>query len=166
MRPRFAPARNQQASFTRYVKGNLAAPVTETGGRSRPPADAVERPQGPKFVLDKRCKREPLRAARVADKEVVKERAQWRNSELRPHVEASRSSAAEGVVATFPARAADECNRVSGKKLSEEGEAAHGDLVREAKGKELVAWKSPNVFKPLKPGEVRKTAADARWVLT
>ena len=61
---------------------------------------------------DKRCKRGAHRAASVAEKEVVKVRAQWRNSELKSQVEASRSSAAEGAEAAIPARVADKCNRV------------------------------------------------------
>ena len=49
------------------------------------------------------------------------------------------------------------CSRVLGLELSEEEEAAHADLVREARGE---------VFEPLKGGGVGETAVDARWVLT
>ena len=45
----------------------------------------------------------------------------------------------EGVGAAISAVVADECNRVLGQELSEEEEAAHADLVRDAKGEELHA---------------------------
>ena len=42
----------------------------------------------------------------------------------------------------------------------------HADLEREAEGKELDAWKALNVPKPLRAGDVGKTAVDTWWVLT
>ena len=63
-------------------------PVTSAAKRGRPPADVLEHSQGPKFAPDKRCKRDPLRAAFVADTEVVKGHSQWRKSDLKPQVDA------------------------------------------------------------------------------
>ena len=55
---------------------------------------------------------------------------------------------------------ADESNRVSGQELSEEKGAARADLVRETKVTEPDAWKSFKVLKPLRMGDVGKTAVD------
>ena len=129
-------------SSTQGLQGNPDAPVTSTGNRGRPPADAVEHLQGPAFVPDKRCKRDAVCVAFVADKEVVKERAQWRNPELRPRVEAPRwaESAAGRVEAAISAWVADKCNRVPGQVSSNEEEAAHADLLREAGRRGPDAW--------------------------
>ena len=75
----------------------------------------------------------------VADKDVANGHAQAWNPELKPQVEASRPSAAEGLGAAVSACEADACNRVSGPELSGEERAAHAKLVREARGKELDA---------------------------
>ena len=58
-----------------------------------------------------------------------------------PQVEAPRSSAVEGAEAAISVWLADESNRVSGQGASEAEEEAHADLEREAKNKELDAWK-------------------------
>ena len=52
------------------------------------------------------------------------------------------------------------------QELSEGGEMAHADLVRDAKVKELDAWKLFKVFKPLRAADVNKTAADTRRAFT
>ena len=54
--------------------------------------------------------------------------------------------------------APDECNRVLGQELSEEEEALHAYLVREAKGKELDSSKSFKVPRPSIAGDVGKAA--------
>ena len=59
---------------------------------------------------------------------------------------------------------ADECFRVSGPDLSEEEEAAHGELVREANEKELGARQPFGVFEPLNAGGPGALAVGARWV--
>ena len=61
---------------------------------------------------------------------------------------------------------ADGCNRVLVRELSEEEGAAHAELVRKAENKELGAWESFGVSKPLKAVDFGKSAVDARWVLT
>ena len=62
------------------------------------------------IVPDKRCKRDALRVVFVADMEVAEEHAQWRTPEIKPDIEASRSSAVEGVEAVISAWVAGECN--------------------------------------------------------
>ena len=125
----------------------------------------AERLHGPTIVLDKRRKRDAPSAAFVADKEVVKEHAQWRDSESRPPVGASRSSAVVGLEAAISARVADEYNRVLGRGSTEGGETAHANLVREAEAKWPDAWKSSQVSNPLRAGDVGKPAVGIRWVL-
>ena len=119
MKTRLTSARDQHESSTYNLPVDLEATATGAGKGCRPPADVAEHLQGPTFVLDKRCKRDALRVASVADKGAVKGYAQWRNSELKPQVDASRSSAAEEAEAAISAWVADECSRVSGEKLSE-----------------------------------------------
>ena len=102
----------------------------------------------------------------VAHKEAVKEQAQRRNSELKPRAEGSRSSAVEAVEAAFSAWVADECARVLGRELSEEEEALHAPFVREARGKELGEWRPFKGSKPLRAGDVGRSAVDTLWVPT
>ena len=131
------------------------APDTGSGKRSRPPAYAVEHTQGPAFVLDKRCQRNALRVAFVAEKEVGKGHARWWNSALNPHVGASCSSAVQGECYRvgseecnpISAWVADECNRVWSQELSEEEEVARAYPVRNAKAKEIGARKPEKSFK-------------------
>ena len=75
--------------------------ATGDGKRGRPPADVAADSQGPTCVLDKRCKRDALRAAFFAGKEVVEDHAQLWTSEFKPQVEDSRPSAVEGVEAAI-----------------------------------------------------------------
>ena len=84
------------------------SPVVGAGKRGRPPADLAARLEGPAIVPNKRYRRYAPRAASVANKEVVKGRAKWCNSELKSQVEASLSPAAGGAEAAIPASAADE----------------------------------------------------------
>ena len=97
--------------------------------RGRPPADLAEHLQGPTSAPGKRRRVDAFRVASLACKEVVTEHAQWWNSDLKPQVDASRSSAVAGVEAAFSARVADECVRVSGENQSEEEEKTHADIV-------------------------------------
>ena len=118
----------------------------------------VERLRGPAFVPDKQRKRDALRAAFVADKELAREQAPWRNSDFKSRVEASRSSAAVGAEAAISAR-------VPGQELSGEDGVAHADLVRDAKVEELDAWKSFKAVKPARAGNAGKTAVGTRYAL-
>ena len=61
---------------------------------------------------------------------------------------------------------ANECNRALGQGSSQEEEAAHADLARAAKSKELDAWKSAGVFKLLKARVSRESAVGTRRVFT
>ena len=137
MKTRLTSMPDQKESGTQDSHENSDVPVTAAGQRSCPLADAAEHLQGPTCVLDKRCKRDALRSAFAADKEVVNEHARWWNSELKSQVEASRSSAVGGVEAAISAWVADDCNRVLGQVLSEQEGVARAYLVREAKVKEL-----------------------------
>ena len=78
----------------------------------------MEHLQGPTSVPDKRCKRDALRAAFVADKEVVQEHAQWRNPGLQSQVKASRPLAVDWAGAAISSWVADERNRVLAQEPS------------------------------------------------
>ena len=73
---RLAWTQDQNAGSTTDLKENSEAPSTETGKRGRPPEDVAEHLQGPAIVRDKCRKRDALRAAVVAGKDVVTEQAQ------------------------------------------------------------------------------------------
>ena len=74
---RLASTQGQEASSTQDSQENSEAPSAGTGKRGRPPADAAGHLQGPAVVPDKRRKRDALRAAVVADEDVIKKHAQW-----------------------------------------------------------------------------------------
>ena len=97
---------------------DVGQPATGAGKRGSPPADLAENMEGSTFVPDRRCRRDPLRAASDAENEAVRERARWRTSELKAQVDTSRATAVEGVEAAISAWVADECNRVLGQELS------------------------------------------------
>ena len=69
----------------------------------------------------------------------------------------------EAAISAWPAA---ERNRVLGQESSEEEEAVHVELVREAQGTELGAYKFCRVLKPLEAGALRKSAVGARRILT
>ena len=71
----------------------------------------------------------------VTGKEVVTGRAQWWNPDLKPQVDASRSSAVGGADSANSGRVAGECNRISGQEVSEEEERMHADVVMETEVK-------------------------------
>ena len=81
--------------------------VSVTGKRGREPKDVAEVSNGPPRTQDKRRSVEARRLASVAEKEAVKQRAQWRNPELKPRADATRSSVAAEVDAAISACAAD-----------------------------------------------------------
>ena len=85
---------------------------------------------------------------------------------MKPQVDASRSSAEEGLEAAISACVATECNRELGQKLSKEDEKLHADFARAAKVQELGDWTSFKVSKPPKAGDVKDTVMDTRWVPT
>ena len=71
-----ASMHGQNSSSAREIQEYKDTPVTGTGQGGRLPEGAAESLQGPTSVPEKRCNRDALRVAFVADKEVVKEHAQ------------------------------------------------------------------------------------------
>ena len=159
---RVAATQDRPAISTQTLPTQEDTPVTSAAIRGRPTADVVGNLQCPAFVPDKRCKRDALRAAFVADKSAEKERAQWRNSDLKPQADAPRPSAVAGVEEPILAWVADDCNQVLGQDLSEEKDKMQADIVTEAKVKKLDAWGTFKVPPPPKAVDVKKTAAVTR----
>ena len=87
-------------------------------------------------------------SALVADEGVVGKHSRRRNPELESRVDATLSSAAEGVDAAISAWVAEECNRSLGQELSEDGERLHVAMAPDAKEKELNLRKQFKVSKP------------------
>ena len=75
-RPGWPRRTGQNAGSTQDLQENSEAPSTGTGKRGRPPEDVAEHLQGPAVVRDTCRKRDALRAAVVAGKDVVTEQAQ------------------------------------------------------------------------------------------
>ena len=71
-KPKFT---HQHLRNAQDARGNLDVPVTGTEGRVRPPAGVAEYLQGPTLVPGRRCTRDALRAAFVANKDVERGRA-------------------------------------------------------------------------------------------
>ena len=69
----------------------------------------------------------------------------------------------DGVEAATSAWAAAECSRIAAQESSEERKMAHADRVRDAKVKELDAWRSFNVSEPIRAGDMKRTAAGNPW---
>ena len=86
---------------------DMGTSMSVFGERDRPPLDVMKPSNGSQFHRDKRLRADALRAASVADMEVVKRHAQWRNPELESRVDATQPSAVEGVGAAIFARYAD-----------------------------------------------------------
>ena len=89
-----------------------------------------------------------LEIALAVDLKALKEHAQWRNPELKPHVEPHQSSAMEGVDGAASAWVAEERNRALGQELSPGREERHVGLGQAAKIKELDAWRKFDVYEP------------------
>ena len=73
--------------------------------------------------------------------------------------------AVEGLGAANSPWVADERNRVLGQQLSEEGEELHAGLARDAKVKELDAWKRFGAYEPFDETHITKAIVNTRWVL-
>ena len=89
--------------------------VSISGKMERPPAGVAEYLNGSPQRQDRRCRVGALRWTFVADKEVVKERAQWRDPELKSRMGPTHPSVVEGAGYATPAWAAEECHRVLGQ---------------------------------------------------
>ena len=91
--------------------------------------------------------RRDLHLAFLTEKEVVKKHAQWRYFEMEKEIGAqSRKdpgapSVIDGGGHVLSAWVTEECNRVSGQKLTNVEERAHTDLVKKARGRKLDEWK-------------------------
>ena len=96
----------------------------------------------------------------MTDTEVEKGHNQWRNPELRARGGATRPSVLEGVEAAISAWVAEECNRVLGQDLAEEGEELHTNE------RELSAWKRFEAFKPLQESGKSESVGNTRWAPT
>ena len=77
LKTQLASKQDQRARRTRNLPMAADTPVTGAVKRDRPPADAAEHLQGATFELDERCSRDSLRVGFVAEKQAVKEHAQW-----------------------------------------------------------------------------------------
>ena len=64
------------------------------------------------------------------------------------------------------ARVAEECNRILGQELTEDGERSLGHLACKAKVRELAVWEQFKVFSPGRLGTQSKDLVDLRWALT
>ena len=71
-----------------------------------------------------------LHLASAAGKEVAKEHAQLRNRDREVRWNALHGPTVEGVGAAISPSNADECNRVSGQKLTEEEEKMDAEVCR------------------------------------
>ena len=109
---------------------------------------------GPTRTQDRRYRADALRLASVADGEVVKGHAQWRHTELKSRVDATRPSVVEGADAAVSTWVAGERNCISGQDLTEEAGNLHVDLARDATEEELNAW-----------GKFKVATAKLLWIL-
>ena len=85
---------------------------TLTGKKDRAPGAVAENSDLSPGNQEKRCRVGALHFASVAGKEVVREHAQWRNSDLKSRWAAAHASAVDGVDAAVSARIAQDRNRV------------------------------------------------------
>ena len=77
-------------------------------------------------------------------------------------MDATRSSAVEGVDAAIPAWVADECDLVLGQELPPEDEDMSVDLVATAKNKKMSASTQFRAFGPIRDTEVQKKVVSTR----
>ena len=66
----------------------------------------------------------------------------------------------------FPAKAADECNRISGQELPPEPERLYEKDALAAKQRELDTWSQFKDYNPMEPGKCGEEVVGTRWVLT
>ena len=118
------------------------------GNRPRTMGDTTEIGTEVGRNTGKRPRSEAHGLALAVDLGVVKEHAQWWNTELKPQVEAHRSSVAAGVDGAASACVADECNRVLREELPPEDEEQHAELVYAGEIRELDVWKKFDASAP------------------
>ena len=118
----------------------MDASTAVSGKRDSTPMEQADIGYTPCGNLEKRPSGEALEMPSAADLEVAKEHAQKKNSELKPLVDANRSSVVEAADRAVPASVAGECNRELGQELPPEEEEQHAELAQAAKTKVLDAW--------------------------
>ena len=110
-----------------------------------------------------------LRPAFVTDKEVVRERAKWWQSEMTGKIDTHTrmDPGAPFLVGSggpaLSARAPGARDRISGQELTEEEERNFADLAYKAKARELEAREHFKVSPPEKSGTRPKDLVDKRW---
>ena len=130
--------------------------------RKRAPVEGVMNSDVPAHTQEKRCRARDLHLASVADKEAVKEHAEWRHTEMKsrlgtlPQVDPSESAVATSVWV------AEKRNRILSQELWEEEVKSHGDLASDAKDRELSARKQFKVSSPEEEGAQGKVIVDTR----
>ena len=85
--------------------------------RNRAMDDAVDNSDDSHGNQVTRCRVGDLRSAFAVDKEITKEHAQRRHTELKARWNTPHASAVEGVGAAISAKTAEDCNRVLGEEL-------------------------------------------------
>ena len=115
---------------------------------------------------EKRCHVGHRKMASVADKELVKGRAQCGNPDLKARRRATHASAAEGVDVAISAWIAEERNRALGQGLTEEGGKLRGCSAGAARGREFDDWEKFNVSWPLLGGTPSRSIVNTPWVRT
>ena len=102
------------------------------------------------------------RWAFVADKELVKGNAQWRNPELKSRVSTTHPSVVGGVDAAISAWAAEECSHRLNQGLTEAAETLHVDLARDARERVLNEWRQFKVSKTFEGRQSSKNCSQQK----
>ena len=129
------------------------APVDRSGGREK-------RARSPDLILGKRLKQDALRLSFVNNKETIK-------AHCTHHLAAADGTQTiAGLESALTAWVAAQCERPLGQELSADDANRFSKEVRDAKKRELDAWRKFQVFSPVLRKSVAKDIAVTRWVLT
>ena len=136
--------------------------------RSRDHQDEQELSEPPvdRRVFDKRRRKADAYLNFVANKEILKQHAQWWDKEMQIFWNNPLSHDERDLDAAASAQAADLCNKILGKELTPDEEEKFIKEVKAAKGRELDAWSKFRVFSPCEPEKCNKSVVGTRWVLT
>ena len=116
--------------------------------------------------LEKRRRKADAYMNFVANKEILKQHAQWWDKGMQIFWNNPLSHEERDLDAAASAQAADMCNKILGKELTPEEEEKFIKEVDAAKGRELDAWSHFRAFSPCGPGRCSKSVVGTRWVLT
>ena len=132
-------------------------------GRRQQDEEETSEPAVLEQRLDERCRRAEAHLNLV---EISKYHAQWgdKGMQLFRNTPSTLWDGAIDVVS--PAKAADECNRISGQVLPPEEASAYEKDWLAAKSHELAAWTQFKVYSPMGPGKCNEAVVGNRWVLT